>query len=62
MHVQMVTEAQENRARFLEMMAEVATKLGFAYLGAHTWHDFTIWCFALGPIVEHFVTGKAQLY
>ena len=63
-----VPEARMKRAmRFHELsvirviagLAEMATKLSLAYLGAHGVPELRIWCFALGPIVNTVVTTIA---
>lgn len=63
-----VPEARMRRAlRFGELstirviagIAETATKLSLAYLGAHGHPDLRVWCFALGPVVNTAITTAA---
>jgi len=63
-----VPEARMRRAlRFGELsmirviagVAETATKLALAYLGAHGHPELRVWCFALGPVVNTAITTAA---
>jgi len=45
--------------RVIAGLAEMATKLALAYLGAHGVPELRIWCFALGPIVNTVITTIA---
>ncbi|HET9993314.1 MAG TPA: oligosaccharide flippase family protein, partial [Kofleriaceae bacterium] len=63
-----VPEARLRRAlRFGELstirviagVAETATKLALAYLGAHGRPELRVWCFAIGPVVNTAITTLA---
>jgi len=45
--------------RVIAGIAETATKLALAYLGAHGRPELRVWCFAIGPVVNTAITTLA---